>query len=223
VTPSKNLITQQQVKRAEYEMYNARADRERAETRRATLIADEIQDERDRKHASSDAHRVFPFYTQVTGGSVRACVESLAEWSRLPDAKTLPFTIEITSPGGTVFDGLALFDYVRNLQSRGFVVNTYGTGLIASMATVLMQMGTNRAIGANSWFMIHELSDFVIGNLSEIEDGAKVGKRINDRLNAILAERSTLTKAQIRTRSLRKDWYLTAEETVALGFADELR
>ncbi len=198
--------------------------RVKAEARRAKLIADEIQHEADRKAASADENRVFPFYSSVQSGSVRSAMEMIGEWARTdePDPES-PFTIEITSPGGSVFDGLALFDYVKDLRAKGYVFHTFGTGLIASMATVLLQMGDKRILGKNSWFMIHELSDFIVGNLSEIEDGAKVAKRINWNLIELLAERSTLTPKQIEQRSKRKDWYLTAQEAVDLGFADEVR
>lgn len=198
--------------------------RVRAEARRSKLIADEIEHEQERKGASADENRVFPFYSSVQSGSVRSAMEMIGEWARAdePDPDT-PFVIEITSPGGSVFDGLALFDYVKAHQAKGYVFETHGTGLIASMATVLLQMGDKRVLGKNSWFMIHELSDFIVGNLSEIEDGAKVAKRINRNLIELLAERSNLTPGQIEQRSKRKDWYLTADEAVKHGFADEVR
>lgn len=219
----RRTVTDGELRRAEFDFFEARSAQATEEARRNRLIADEIQHEQERKRASADEHRTFPFYTTVQDSSVRTCMEMLGEWSRLDTNKDRPFIIEITSPGGSVFDGLALFDYVRNLRDQGFTINTYGTGLIASMGTILMQMGEERTLGENSWFMVHELSDFIVGNLSEIEDGAKVARRINDRLFDILADRSTLTKKQIKLRSERKDWYLTAEEAVDLGFADTLR
>lgn len=201
----------------------AETERHKQEARRARLIADEIEHEQERKRASSDEARVFPFYTSVQGNSVRAAMEMLGEWSRLHKPGSQAFTVEITSPGGSVFDGLALFDYVKELRHKGYTVNTYGTGLVASMATVLLQMGDTRILGANSWFMVHELSDFIVGNLSEIEDGAKIARKINDNLSNILLERATVSKRTFKTKSERKDWYMTAQEAVALGFADELR
>lgn len=224
MAPSKTgPLTEDELRGYQADLATARIQREKAETRRAKLIADEIAHERARKGASADENRVFPFYSSVQSGSVRAAMEMLGEWSRLERPGGEPFTIEITSPGGSVFDGLALFDYVRDLREKGYVVNTFGTGLIASMATVLLQMGDTRILGSNSWFMVHELSDFIVGNLSEIEDATKVAKRINRNLINLLAERSTLTPKQIEDRSKRRDWYMTASEAVDLGFADVLR
>lgn len=220
---TRKSVTESELRGYEADMLIAQTSRHTQEARRASLIADEIEHEQERKRASADEARVFPFYSQVQGGSVRACMEMLGEWSRLPHAKDNPFTIEITSPGGSVFDGLALFDYTKELRSRGYVVNTYGTGLVASMATVLLQLGETRILGANSWFMVHEMSDFIIGNLSEIEDAAKVARRMNERLNDILMERATVSKSTFKRNSERKDWYMTAQEAVEHGFADEVR
>lgn len=204
----------------------AEGERHMAEARRATLIADEIQHEQDRKRASNDEARVFPFYASVGAGSVRACMEMLGEWSRLhePEETTdAPFLIEITSPGGSVFDGLALIDYARKLRSEGYVIDTFGSGLIASMAVPLLQVGDTRTVGRNSWLMVHEISDFAIGTVADIEDVAKFNRRLNDNLYDILAERSTLSRAEIKKRAMRRDWYFSAEEAVAFGLADGVR
>lgn len=218
-------VTEAQLRRYKAQALDAERRERTANARRATLIADEIEHEMERKRASSDEARVFPFYASVGPGSVRAALEMIGEWARLEDPEDSaerPFVIEITSPGGAVFDGLALIDYVRKLRAQGYVINTHGSGLIASMATFLVQAGETRTLGANSWFMVHEISDVVVGNVSEVKDAAQINDRINDKLLSLLAERSSLTLKQIKRKSERKDWYLDAEEAVEYGFADEI-
>lgn len=220
---SRRNVTDAQLRGIRATTLEAEAERHLAEARRATLIADEIEHEQTRKRASNDEARVFPFYASVGAGSVRACMEMLGEWSRLHDpeeTKDKPFRIDITSPGGSVFDGLALIDYARKLRAEGYVINTFGTGLIASMAVPLLQMGETRTVGRNSWLMVHEISDFAIGTVADIEDVAKFNRRLNDNLYDILAERSTLTRKQIKERATRRDWYFSSEEAVKIGFAD---
>jgi ATP-dependent Clp endopeptidase proteolytic subunit ClpP len=222
--PSKS-VTEAQLRIYKAEALKAERQEREANARRANLISDEIEHEMDRKRASSDEARVFPFYAQVGASSVRAALEMIGEWARLEEPKDTqdrPFTIEITSPGGSVFDGLALIDYVRKLRSEGYRIDTHGSGLIASMATFLLQAGEHRTLGANSWFMVHEISDVVVGNVSEVKDAAEVNDRINDKLLSLLAERSTLSLKQIKRKSERKDWYLDADEAVTYGFADEV-
>jgi ATP-dependent Clp protease protease subunit len=88
------------------------------------------------------------------------------------------------------------------------------------MAVPLLQMGETRIVGRNSWLMVHEISDFAIGTVADIEDVAKFNRRLNDNLYDILAERSTLSRKQIKERATRRDWYFSAEEAVKIGFAD---
>jgi ATP-dependent protease ClpP protease subunit len=93
-------------------------------------------------------------------------------------------------------------------------------GMAANMVAVLLQMGQKRLITPNTFIMIHEVSQIAVGKLSEIIDAAKFGSRIQERLRSILADRSTLSVPQIKTRWSRKDWSLDAGEAVKLGFAD---
>jgi ATP-dependent protease ClpP protease subunit len=90
------------------------------------------------------------------------------------------------------------------------------------MGGILLQAGDERVIGKNAHLMIHEISAGAVGKLSEIEDEAKFCAMLSDRLVDILAERSTLTPTQIKRRWKRKDWWLSAEEAVELGFADRI-
>ena len=59
-----------------------------------------------------------------------------------------------------------------------------------------------------------------IGSSSSLGDTVEFIGRLEERLLAILAERSVLSADQIRERWGRRDWWLTAEEAVDLGFAD---
>jgi ATP-dependent protease ClpP protease subunit len=70
--------------------------------------------------------------------------------------------------------------------------------------------------------LIHEISSIGIGKMSELEDEIKFLKRLQERCLEILADRSNLSKQQIKTRWTRKDWWLDAEETVKYGFADRI-
>lgn len=216
-------VSEAQLRGIQAQTLTAQAERNRQEARRAGLIADEIEHEQTRKRASNDEARVFPFYASVGAGSVRACMEMLGEWARLNTPKQAkPFRIDITSPGGSVFDGLALIDYARKLRAEGYVIDTFGTGLIASMAVPLLQIGTTRSVGRNSWLMVHEVSDIAIGTVADIEDVAKFARRLNDNLYDLLAERSTLNRAEIKKRAMRRDWYMSAQEALEFGFADQV-
>jgi ATP-dependent protease ClpP protease subunit len=98
----------------------------------------------------------------------------------------------------------------------------HGTGMIASMAAILMQAGDERVLDENAWFMIHEISSRLGGKSSDMEDELKFVKRLQDRALAILSERSTLSKTQIARRWKKTDDWMSAEEALQLGFVDRV-
>ena len=83
-----------------------------------------------------------------------------------------------------------------------------------------MQAGDERVIGPNAFVLIHEVSGGAEGRSSELGDRVEFHGLMEERLLAILAERSSMTVRQINARWQRKDWWLSADEAVALGFAD---
>ncbi len=172
--------------------------------------------------ASNDEHHLFAFYFPISGQSSAFCMQTLGLWARRNPEQTIPFTIEIGSPGGAVLPGFALIDYIYDLRDQGFTINTTGLGEVASMAAVLLQAGDVRSLGRNSYLLIHEPSSMETGKLSALKDEAKFVERLGDRLAATLAERSNLTPRQIKNRWDRKDWWLDAEEALKCGFIDRI-
>jgi ATP-dependent Clp protease protease subunit len=190
------------------------------ETERTLLELDALRRaERDRAADPRAAH-IYTFYSGVEPESVQQCMAELGTWSRRDPGSEL--TVIFNSPGGSVLDGLALFDYLHQLRSIGHPVTTVALGRAASMGAVLLQAGSRRVIGRNAFLLIHEVSHLSVGKVSEMEDSVGFTKRLQQKLLAILAERSTLTDREINRRWARKDWWVDAEEAVALGLADEL-
>lgn len=190
------------------------------ETERTLLELDAMRrSERDRAADARAAH-VYTFYSGVDSDSVQQCMAELGTWSRRDPGAEI--TVIFNSPGGSVLDGLALFDYLRQLRALGHPVTTMALGRAASMGAVLLQAGSKRVMGRNAFLLIHEVSHQSVGKVSEMEDSVGFTKRLQQRLLAILAERSTLSDREINRRWSRKDWWLDAEEAVALGLADEL-
>ena len=188
------------------------------ETERARLdLAAARRRERDAVADAAEAH-VYTFYAGVEADSVQACMAELGQWSRRDPGS--PITVIFNSPGGSVLDGLALFDYLRRLRSSGHHVTTIALGRAASMGAVLLQAGDRRVMGANAFLLIHEVHNTSVGKVSELEDGVEFTRRLQKRLQTILAERSSLTEAQIARRWARKEWWLDAEEAVSVGLAD---
>ena len=190
-------------------------------TRKAKVEADFAERNWHEMQCSQDTVRLYNFSHSVNGASAQTCIGMVGQWFREDPSK--PITIIFNSPGGSVIDGLAVYDFITELRNQGATIETVTLGMAASMAGVLLQAGDNRVMGRNSVLLIHEVSSGAIGNISQLEDEVAFSKKLQDKLLDILADRSTLTKSQIKRRWKRKDWWLDAEEALELGFCDEIR
>lgn len=199
--------------KAEERFYNERAN---------TAVLENWSGERMKKQleASSDSARIFPFYGAVNKGAVAGCMDTLTQWNREDPDK--PITVVFNSPGGSVIDGLALYDQIQILKNEGQEINTHSLGMAASMGGILLQAGEKRTMGKHAYLLIHEISSIALGNASELEDELKFVQRLQARSLAILAHRSTLTPRQIARKWKRKDWWLDADEALELGFIDAI-
>lgn len=199
----------------EAEYISAQTEHERILTDLARLDYERASKERMR----NDNNRVLDFTREVSRSYVEETIQTLHSWRR---TSSDPIVIRLSSPGGSVIDGLALYDTIKSLSAEGIKITTVALGWAASMAAVLLQAGNERVVGNNAYILIHEVSSAAIGKLSEIEDEAKFTKKLNDRLFDILAERATVKRSTIAKHAKRRDWWLSAEECLRFGFADRI-
>jgi ATP-dependent Clp endopeptidase proteolytic subunit ClpP len=178
------------------------------------------QREIGRELASAEESMTYTFYDGVTEDSVKPCLAELAKWSRRFPGK--PITFVLNSPGGSVIAGLGLFDYINKLRADGHYVTVVVLGMAASMGGILLQAGDKRIVGKYAHVLIHEVSSGTSGNIQKMDDALNFSKTLWAQLSEILAKRSTMTVAQVRKRALRTDWWLTSDQAVELGFADEV-
>lgn len=165
--------------------------------------------------------RIFTFYGSVSPQTVYVCMREVGQWSRRDPGQ--PITLVFNSPGGSLIDGFALYDFLIELRSQGHRLTTVALGMAASMGGVLLQAGEHRVMGRSAFLLIHEASSASVGKVSELDDDLRFIKRLQDRCAEILAERSTLAKAVIKRRWDRRDWWLSAEDALEHGFIDEIR
>ena len=202
-----------------------------AKAHRAEIdLAREQRKEADELAKDSHHHR-YVFATAVTEASVAGCITALTAWSR--QDPQCDIEIVFNSPGGSVVDGMALFDFIQLLRGSGHKVTTVALGMAASMAGILLQAGDVRAIGAQSWLMIHEASFGASGKTGEVEDRVEWVKRVQERILDIFADRcktaseatatKRLSRTQIKNRWHRKDFWVSSDEALAFGLVDEIR
>lgn len=135
------------------------------------------------------------------------------------DAITAPeLEVQINSPGGDVFDGIAIHNALRAHPAR---IITRVDGLAASIASVIVQAGDERIMASSAQMMLHKAWGVCVGNDDDMRDMAGVLARQNDVLVEIYAARSGKPAARFRDLMGAESW-LTAREAVAEGLADSV-
>ena len=127
-------------------------------------------------------------------------------------------TIYINSPGGSVYDGLAIYDTIHMIKSP---VKTVCIGLAASMASILLTAGTKRYALPHSRIMIHQPLGGVKGQASDIVITANEITKIKDELNQILATKTGQSLDKIY-KDTDRDFYMTAKEAKDYGIIDDI-
>jgi ATP-dependent Clp protease protease subunit len=126
----------------------------------------------------------------------------------------------INSPGGSVYDGLAIYDTMQYITPD---VQTIGIGLQASMGAFLLSSGAKgkRFALPNSRIMIHQPSSGTQGKVSDQEITLRESIYLKQRLNEILAKNTGQKLAKIE-KDADRDFWMSAEEAVAYGLVDEM-
>ena len=129
-------------------------------------------------------------------------------------------SLYINSPGGSVTDGMAIYDTMNFLQCE---VVTYCVGQAASMATLLLAAGAKgkRYALPNSRVMMHQPSGGATGQTSDISIAAKEILRWRGQMNKLMANHTNKTEAQIAADTDR-DFYLTAADALEYGIVDKV-
>ena len=131
-----------------------------------------------------------------------------------------PINLYINSPGGLVYDGLAIYDTMQYIKPQ---VNTICVGLAASMASVLLASGATgcRYALPHSRVMIHQPMGGAQGQVTDMEIELAEIKKLKAELYEVLSKHTGQTVEQITMDGERDKWF-TAEEAKAYGLIDNV-
>lgn len=172
---------------------------------------------------SDHANHVYRFDGGVYPKAVKKAIKTLAEWDRAD--KKAKWTFVINSFGGSVTDGLALFDDLVAYSKRGggrHKITTVARGVASSMGSVLLQAGDVRVAGKYSSILIHEPSAVHVGSHGELTDQMALLTQMKNQMADIYCERSGMARHEFDVLWDRRDWWLTAEQSLANGFIDKI-
>jgi ATP-dependent protease ClpP protease subunit len=129
--------------------------------------------------------------------------------------------VEIHSGGGSVFEGYRIFNEMKKLRERGVYVTARINTLAASMGSVIAMAADKVEIASNGKIMIHEASGGAQGDSETLLRYAELLENISDEIAGIYAEKTKRDKDDIR-RLMKKETWMTADQAIELGFADEI-
>ena len=202
---------------------NQQAEEVAIRLRKARHDADREDEKRRDELAGHKYHHMYTFDGVVSDSTVAKCIEQLTRWERSAEpGKSLTIDLEINSPGGEIFAGFALIDHIGAMHTRGHTVNTAAIGMAASMGGVILQVGKTRLMGKHAFLLIHEASFRAGGSFANVQDEVELVEKMHDKILDLFASRSKMTRAQIKRRWSRKDWWLTSDESLKYGFVDEV-
>lgn len=142
-----------------------------------------------------------------------------------------PITIYLQTIGGCWYAGMGIYDAIKNCKCKTTII---GYSQICSMGTVVLQAATKRLLTPNAMFMCHFGSTNNTGDYQSTQNYSLVDKSNCEKMLRIYAEKChksssffkekeynlSKTKAYIKRKITKGDWYLSAEEAIVYGFAD---
>jgi ATP-dependent Clp protease, protease subunit len=126
----------------------------------------------------------------------------------------------INSPGGSVYDALAIYDTMQYVNND---IQTVGIGVQASAAAILMSSGTKgkRFMLPNATAMIHQPSSGTKGKVTDQEIDLRESLRIKKLIEEIMAKNTNKTAKQVH-EDMERDKWLTATEAKKYGLVDDV-
>jgi len=126
--------------------------------------------------------------------------------------------VRINSPGGDVFDGMAIFNALREHPAK---VTTKIEGLAASMASVIALAGDEVQAHKNTMYMIHEPWTVMAGNQYELREVADILAKLSTGSLDIYYDKSNVGKRELKAMMKEETWF-TAAEAKDKGFIDTI-
>jgi ATP-dependent Clp endopeptidase proteolytic subunit ClpP len=134
----------------------------------------------------------------------------------LGNIKAKNITVRINSPGGDVFDGVAIFNALKDHDAR---VTTKIEGLAASMASVVALAGDEVQAHKNTMYMIHDPWVLAAGNQYDLREIADILQKIGGNMLDIYYDKSNIGKRELKAMMKEETWF-TAQEAKDRGLID---
>ena len=169
------------------------------------------------KNAANNTGEVY-LYDEIGGGWGNGTTSDqfAKDLAAMGDVKTI--NVYINSPGGSVFEGLSIYNLLTRHKAK---VDVSIDGVAASIASVIAMAGDTINIAENASMMIHNPWSLVIGDAATMRKEADLLDRVGTQLVTTYAARTKATEDKIRAYMDAETWF-SATEAKSLGFADSI-
>lgn len=125
-------------------------------------------------------------------------------------------TVRLNSPGGDVFDGVAIYNILKNNPAR-VVVNI--DGLAASIASIIAMAGDEINMAGNAFMMIHRAWGITVGNSQDMAEMSETLEKLDGTLAGTYTKRTGLGWDKVSELMAAETW-MNAQEALDYGFVD---
>ena len=179
---------------------------------------------------SPDGERAFDIYSRLLNERIIFLGEEVNEHTAnivvaqllylAYDDPLADISLYINSPGGSVYDGMAIYDTMQLIKPD---VATYGIGLQASMGAFLLSSGAKgkRYSLPHAKVMIHQPSSGTRGKVTDMEIDLRESLEVKEMLAKILSKNTGQKLAKVKT-DMERDYWMSPEEALKYGLIDEV-
>ena len=192
---------------------------------------EEVEEYEEILHEEVSIRKVMLYgdITEETSLELIGSLFSIKEFDRVMDPESgeylyEPFEMYISTYGGSASDMFGIYDVIRQIR-KDCTISTVGIGKVYSAGTLLLAAGTKgeRKIGKNCKVMIHDIVSGHSGSLYDLKNELKEINMIQRQYISAMAEETNMSEKQIKNLIKKKiNVYLTAEQAVEMGIADEV-
>lgn len=127
-------------------------------------------------------------------------------------------TVKINSPGGDMFEGIAIYNALRQHKAA---VNVQVLGIAASAASIIAMAGDEIVMGLGTFIMVHNAWGLVIGNQHDLREASDLFAQFDSALADIYEARTSTDRSEIE-KLMDNETFLAPADAVAKGFADRV-
>lgn len=143
----------------------------------------------------------------------------ISDLKNLGDVKNI--VLSVNSPGGSVFDGLAIYNALKNMRNKGVHITGRVMGIAASAASFVIMAANTIEMPENSMMMVHYASGLAWGNAEDMRETADILDKIDASIVGIYTARTGKSEDDVRAL-LAAETYMTASDAKENGFADSV-